>query len=72
MTTTYTATDRATQAKIDHEARHLSNGAVHDYKDRVLARLKKAPRFQSLGRKSYVYVEDIAQIMEEELGEDSE
>lgn len=69
MTTrTYTAPDRMAEAKIAKEARELSQEAVSNFAQRVLHGLNAAPRFQSIGRKKYVYVEDVAQIMDQELG----
>ena len=38
------------------------------YANLVLARMRGKPRFGSIGRKSYVYVEDVAQVLDEELG----
>lgn len=69
MTTrTYTAPDRKAEERIAREARELSQAAVSDFAQRVLHRLNDAPRYQSIGRKKYVYVEDVAQVIDEESG----
>lgn len=68
MTTrTYVPADRKAQAKLAADARDLSQEAVGAFAQRVLHRLNDKPRFQSIGRKKYVYVEDVAQAMEQEL-----
>lgn len=44
--------------------------AQRDLAQRVLARLEKAPRFQSIGRNKYVFLGDVEQVMQEELYRD--
>lgn len=41
--------------------------ALADFAQRVTARLNDVARFQSIGRKKYVYVEDVAQALDIEL-----
>lgn len=66
-TRTYKPSTRAERDRVEKEARHLARQGVEDFAQRVLSRMHKAPRFQSIGKAQYVYVEDVAQIMDEEL-----
>lgn len=68
MTTTYRPESAKTKREIEAAARELSGEAVRDFADRVLHRLNGKPRYQSIGREKYVYLGDVAQIMDEELG----
>lgn len=63
----YRPADAKAQRDIEAAARELSQEAVIDFADRVLHRLEKAPRYQSLGRNKYVYVGDVKQAIDEEL-----
>ena len=69
-TKTYTAKTREQEAAIRREAMDLVTADRQAYGERVQRRLERAPRFQSIGRKQYVYVEDVAAALEAELNTD--
>jgi bacterioferritin (cytochrome b1) len=61
----------AEQRSVNREASNMVIEDRRQYADRVLHRLEGAPRFQSVGRKKYVYVEDITEALERELMTDT-
>jgi len=69
---TYRPESAKTKAEIQAAALELSQDSVIDFRDRVLHRLEGKPRYQSIGREKYVYVGDVAQIMDEELNKGGE
>lgn len=71
-TRTYRPDNAKSRREIEAAARELSGDAVRDFANRVLHRLQAAPRYQSIGRARYVYVEDVRQILDEELGQEGE
>lgn len=65
---TATKTRRAAQVAPQRASADDIRLALSDFANRVLKRMEHAPRFQSLGRRQYIYVGDVAQVLDEELG----
>lgn len=69
---TYEPKSKAQEEAVRREAMDLVSSDREQYGKRVLRRLESATRFQSIGRRQYVYVGDIAEALERELNSDME